>query len=230
MKITWLGHSGFRIEIAGEVLLLDPWLRGNPSFDEKHFDAATKGATAILVSHGHGDHIGAAPEIGRNTGAKLYGTYDLMTWLERTEKVDVVGFNKGGTVRIGDVAVTLVGALHSSSATVDGAPVYMGTEGGFVIAGEGRTIYFTGDTDVMADMGLIAELHAPDIGILCMGGHFTMDQKRAAYACNKFFKFRDVIPCHYKTFPLLARNADELAAAIAPVPVHQIGVMGSVTL
>jgi len=126
--------------------------------------------------------------------------------------------------------VTLVGALHSSSATVDGAPVYMGTEGGFVIAGEGRTIYFTGDTDVMADMGLIADLHAPDIGILCMGGHFTMDQKRAAYACNKFFQFRDVIPCHYKTFPLLAQNADELAAAIAPVPVHQMPVMGSVTL
>lgn len=230
MKITWLGHSAFRIEIAGEVLLLDPWLRGNPVFDEKHFDAAIEGATAVLVSHGHGDHIGVAPEIGRKTGAKLYGVYELMNWLERTEKVDVVGFSKGGTVRIGDVAVTLVSASHSSSVTVDGAPVYMGTEGGFVIAGEGRTIYYTGDTDVTADMGVIADLHAPDIGILCMGGHYTMDQRRAAYACNRFFKFRDVIPCHYKTFPLLAQNADELAAAIAPTPVHQIDVMGSVTL
>jgi L-ascorbate metabolism protein UlaG (beta-lactamase superfamily) len=82
-----------------------------------------------------------------------------------------------------------------------------------MIAGEGRAIYFAGDTDVHADMGLFAELHRPDIGILPVGGRFTMDQKRAAYACRKFFDFKAVIPCHYKTSPLLAQNADELAAA-----------------
>lgn len=230
MKITWLGHSGFRIEIAGQVLLVDPWLRGNPVFDEARFDEVVAGATAILVSHGHGDHVGAAPEIARATGAPICGVYDLVTWLEGEHGVSVIGFNKGGTIALGGVAVTMVSAVHSSSAMIDGRPVYAGTEAGFIIAGEGRTIYFSGDTDVHSDMALFQELHAPDIGILCMGGHYTMDQRRAAFACRRFFAFRDVIPCHYRTFPALAQNADELAQALAPTPVHQLAVMGSVTL
>ena len=208
MKITWLGHSGFRIEAAGEVLLIDPWLRGNPSFDEARFDEAVAGATHILVSHAHGDHASGAAEIARATGAKVVGIYDWATWLAETEKVDVIGFNKGGTVKLGDVAVTMVNAAHSSSASIEGRPVYMGHESGYMIAAEGHVIYFMGDTDVMADMGVFAELHDPDIGIVPIGGHFTMDPPRAAFACRKFFKFRTIIPCHYKTFPLLAQSAE----------------------
>ena len=208
MKITWLGHSGFRIEAAGEVLLIDPWLRGNPSFDEARFDEAVAGATHVLVSHAHGDHASGAAEIARATGAKVVGIYDWATWLAETEKVDVIGFNKGGTVKLGDVAVTMVNAAHSSSASIEGRPVYMGHESGYMIAAEGHVIYFMGDTDVMADMGVFAELHDPDIGIVPIGGHFTMDPPRAAFACRKFFKFRTIIPCHYKTFPLLAQSAE----------------------
>lgn len=225
MKITWLGHSGFRIEIGDQVLLVDPWLRGNPSFDEAGFDGAVAGATHVLVSHGHGDHSSGAVEISRATGAPVVGIYDLMTHMAATDGVETVGFNKGGTVMLGDVAVTMVSAVHSSSLSGDGGPVYAGAEAGFMIAGEGKTIYFSGDTDVHADMQIFQDLHKPDIGILCMGGHFTMDQARAAYACKKFFDFEAVIPCHYKTFPLLAQSADELAAAIAPTPVHQLAVM-----
>ena len=208
MKITWLGHSGFRIEAAGEVLLIDPWLRGNPSFDEARFDEAVAGATHILVSHAHGDHASGAAEIARATGAKVVGIYDWATWLAETEKVDVIGFNKGGTVKLGDVAVTMVNAAHSSSASIEGRPVYMGHESGYMIAAEGHVIYFMGDTDVMADMGVFAELHNPDIGIVPIGGHFTMDPPRAAFACRKFFRFKTIIPCHYKTFPLLAQSAE----------------------
>ncbi|MFN3613697.1 MAG: metal-dependent hydrolase [Rubrimonas sp.] len=225
MKITWLGHSGFRIEIAGQTLLIDPWLRGNPSFDEARFDEAVKGATAVLLSHGHFDHASNAAEICKATGAKVYGVYDMVGWLSEKEGIEGVGFNMGGTVAIGDAAVTLVRAVHSSSMTVDGRPCYMGSEAGFMIAGEGRTVYFAGDTDIHADMGLFQELHRPDIGILPVGGHFTMDQRRAALACRKFFDFKAVIPCHYKTFPLLAQDAGDLAAAIAPVPVHELTVM-----
>ncbi len=225
MHITWLGHSGFRIEIGGEVLLVDPWLRGNPGFDEARFDEAIAGATAVLVSHGHGDHVGNAPEIARATGAKVYGVYDLISWLSARDGFEGVGFNKGGTVRIGDVAVTMVSATHSSSVSVDGAPVYAGTEAGLVIAGEDETIYFSGDTDVHSDMALIQELHAPTIGILPIGGHFTMDASRAAFACRKFFSFRAVIPCHYKTFPLLAQSADDFARAVSPLKVIAPEVM-----
>ena len=230
MLITWLGHCGFRIEIAGETLLIDPWLRGNPSFDESRFDEAVDGATAVLVSHGHGDHSANAAEVARKAGCTLYGIYDWITWVAEKDGVEGVGFNKGGTVAIGDVKVTMVNAEHSSSVTVDGAPVYSGAEAGFMISGEGETIYFAGDTDVMADMGIFQELHHPTIGILPIGGHFTMDIDRAAFACKKFFSFKSVIPCHYKTFPLLAQSAAPLAEAIAPTPVRELSVMAPISL
>ena len=211
MKITWLGHSGFRIEIADQVLLVDPWFTGNPVFDAADRDAAIAGTTAILVSHGHGDHATDAPQIAKDTGAKIYGIYDFMQWMGPRDGVECVGFNKGGTVAIGDVKVTMVNATHSSSAMVDGKPVYTGAEAGFMIAGEGETIYFAGDTDVMADMALFAEMHKPTIGILPIGGHFTMDPERAAFAARKFFDFKALIPCHYKTLPLLAQDAEAFA-------------------
>lgn len=230
MKITWLGHSGFRIEIAGQVLLIDPWFTGNPVFDAANRPAAIAGATAVLVTHGHGDHATDAPGIARETGAKVIGIYDFMGWMAERDGVEVIGMNKGGTVKVGDVAVTMVNAEHSSATTVDGKPVYTGAEAGFMIAGEGQVIYFAGDTDVMADMGVFADLHKPTVGILPIGGHFTMDAERAAYACNKFFDFKAVIPCHYKTFPLLAQSAEPFAQAIAPTPVHALEVMGSVEM
>lgn len=211
MKLTWLGHSGFRMEIAGETLLVDPWLRGNPMFDESRFEEAIEGAGWILVSHGHGDHAGDAAEIAKQTGAKIVGIYDFMQWMEGEHGVETVGFNKGGTVALGEVKVTMVQATHSSSFP---GLNYAGTESGFMIAGEGRTIYFSGDTDVMADMQVFQALHAPEIGILCAGGHFTMDMKRAAYAAKTFFDFETVIPCHYRTFPLLEQDAEALRAEL----------------
>jgi len=229
MKITWLGHSGFRIEIAGRVLLVDPWLRGNPVFDEANFDAAINGATHLLLTHGHGDHAGNAGEIAKATGAPVVAVYDLATWLAATEGVEAIGFNKGGTVDLGGVKVTLVHAVHSNSSAGPNGPLATGSECGFMIAGEGKTIYMMGDTDVHSDMALFQELHQPQIGIVPIGGHFTMDAKRAAFACKKFFKFTDVIPCHYKTFvPPLAPSADEFAALMAPTKVHAPEVMGSV--
>jgi len=94
--------------------------------------------------------------------------------------------------------------------------VYLGTECGFMIEHAGRTIYFSGDTDVMADMAVFQDLHTPEIGILCAGGHYTMDMKRAAYAARKFFNFRTIIPCHYRTFAALEQTADALRAGLPP--------------
>ena len=212
MRITWLGHSGFRIEIAGETLLVDPWLRGNPMFDEARFEEAIAGAGWVLISHGHFDHASNAVEIAKAAGAKLVGIYDFIGWLEGENGLEgSVGFNKGGTVALGEVKVTMVQATHSSSFP---GLNYAGTEAGFMIEGEGRTIYFSGDTDVMADMQVFQALHRPQIGILCAGGHFTMDMTRAAYAAKTFFDFETVIPCHYRTFPLLAQDASALKAEL----------------
>jgi L-ascorbate metabolism protein UlaG (beta-lactamase superfamily) len=225
MKIIWLGHSGFRIEIAGEVLLVDPWLTGNPMFPEGRRTDAINGATAVLVTHGHGDHSSDAVKIARDLGVPVAGIYDLMSHWETTEGIQTVGFNKGGTVAFGEVSVSMVNAAHSSSVGTDHGPMYVGAEAGFMIRGEGHTIYITGDTDIMADMQWMGEYYAPDIGILCAGGHFTMDMKAAAWAAKTYFDFKIVIPCHYRTFPLLAQDADALKAGLPGVDVLEPQVL-----
>ncbi|KPQ17094.1 MAG: putative Zn-dependent hydrolases of the beta-lactamase fold [Rhodobacteraceae bacterium HLUCCO18] len=220
MKYTWLGHASIRLEIAGQVLLIDPWIDGNPMFPNERREEVLAGATAILVTHGHFDHVSGVPELARELGIPVYGIADLMGWWGASERgVETVGFNKGGTVGIGDVAVTMVSASHSSSLMIDDGPVYTGAEAGYMIAGEGRCVYVSGDTDVMADMSVLQDLHAPEIGILCAGGHFTMDMKRAAYAASRLFRFQTVIPVHYRTFPLLEQSADALKAALPGVRV-----------
>jgi L-ascorbate metabolism protein UlaG (beta-lactamase superfamily) len=221
MKLTWLGHSGFRIEIADQVLLVDPWLKGNPMFPEDRAAEAVAGATRILLSHGHGDHANDAPEIAKSHGIPLAGIPELMGAITESHGVEAIDFNKGGTIRLGEVAVTMVGASHSSS--FGGG--YAGGEAGYMIAGEGRTIYFSGDTDVMADMAVFHELHRPDVGILAAGGHYTMDMARAAFAARRFFAFETVIPCHYRTFPLLEQSAAKLAEGLPGVRVIEPEVL-----
>ncbi len=232
MKIIWLGHSGFRIEIEDTVLLIDPWLSGNPMFDESRRGEAIAGATHILVSHGHADHSSDAVAVAAELGIPVVGIYDLISWWQEKHGVEGVGFNKGGTVALGAVRVTMVNACHSSSVTgpepgPDG-PVYTGAEAGFMIAGEGHVIYFSGDTDIMADMAWMGELHAPDIGILCAGGHFTMDMRRAGFAAKKYFDFETVIPCHYRTFPILEQSGEALAAALPGVNVVEPEVLEAI--
>ena len=229
MKITWLGHSSFRIEIADQVLLIDPWLEGNPMFPPERRKEAITGATHILVSHGHGDHSSGAVGLAKELNIPAVGIYDLMSWWGEKEGITTIGFNKGGTVALGDVKVTMVNAVHSSSVAGEDGPAYAGAEAGFMIEGEGHVIYFSGDTDVMADMAMFEDLHHPDIGILCAGGHFTMDMKRAAYAARTFFNFKTVIPCHYRTFPLLAQNADELVGGLPGVSVQEPEVLVAMT-
>jgi L-ascorbate metabolism protein UlaG (beta-lactamase superfamily) len=119
----------------------------------------------------------------------------------------------------------MVNAVHSSSFGSEDGPRVVGTECGYMISGEGHTIYVSGDTDVMSDMQIFNDLHAPDVGILCAGGHFTMDMRRAAYAAKTFFNFKTVIPCHYKTFPILEQSAAELARALPGVDVIEPEIM-----
>jgi len=224
MKLTWLGHSSFRLEIENAVLLVDPWLTGNPMMPTDQHAAATAGATHILLTHAHGDHTGDTVAIAKAQDIPVVGIYDLTTMLEK-EGIATTGFNKGGTVDLGGAAVTMVNACHSS--TLNGAAA--GSEAGYMIAGEGHTIYVSGDTDIMADMDWMGDYHKPDIGILCAGGHFTMDMKRAAYAAKRYFNFKTVIPCHYRTFGLLEQSAAELASGLPGVNVIEPQVMQPIT-
>ena len=231
MKLIWLGHGSFRLEIADKVILLDPFLTGNPMFPEDRRAEAIAGATHIFVTHGHGDHLNDVGPVAKELGIPVFGMVELMKWVADQHGVETTGFNKGGTVDIGEVKITMVHATHSSATeTEDGVPVYLGSESGFMIEGEGRTIYFSGDTDVMADMKVFNDLHKPDIGILCAGGHFTMDMSRAAYAAKTFFDFKTVVPMHYRTFPLLEQNADLLKAELPGVDVIEPQVLEAIEL
>lgn len=225
MKITWLGHSGFRIEIGDAVLLVDPWLTGNPMFPEEKRDAAVQGATHVLLTHAHFDHAPDAVEICRALNIPCVGIYDLMSWWEQKYEIATVGFNKGGTVDLNGAKVTMVHAVHSSSLAGANGPIYAGGEAGFIIEGEGHAIYVSGDTDIMADMEWMGDLHKPDIGILCAGGHFTMDMERAGYAAKRYFDFSTVIPCHYRTFPILEQSAETLIEALPGVDVVEPEVL-----
>lgn len=225
MKITWLGHSGFRIEIEKAVLLVDPWLVGNPMFPEVRHDEAVEGATHILLTHGHGDHASNAVAIAKERRIPIACIHELSVLLG-AEGAETTGFGKGGTLDLNGAKVTMVPACHSSSIDFrGGGPVYAGGEAGFMIAGEGHTIYVSGDTTIMADMAWMGEYHAPDIGILCAGGHYTMDMRAAAWAARKFFNFRTVIPCHYRTFPILEQSAARLKEGLPGVRVVEPEVL-----
>lgn len=217
MNIIWLGHGSFRIEIEDQVILIDPWLNANPSLDAPHHEAAIKGATHILVTHGHYDHIADVPEVSERTGAPVSGIVELTKHLVTLGTTIGAGFNMGGTIALGDkVTASMVPASHSSSTDIDGATRYMGPECGFILRGEGRCIYISGDTGLMADMAWIGDYYKPDIGILSAGGHYTMDMDMAAYAARTYFSFKVVIPCHYRSFPALAQSAEPLINGVLP--------------
>ncbi len=223
MKITWLGHASFRMEVADAVLLIDPWLAANPSFPNDRRADALAGATHILLTHGHFDHASEVTDIAQETGASVVGIPELCAAFESHGTVE---FNKGGTVDLNGAKVSMVQATHSSSL----GSAYAGTEAGYMIKGDGHTVYVSGDTDVMADMGWMAEFYQPDIGILCCGGHYTMGMEGAAFAAKKFFDFKTIIPCHYKTFPLLAQSAQPLVDALPDVNVLTPEVMDVVDI
>lgn len=230
MKIIWLGHGSFRFEIGDQVLLLDPWLTGNPMLPEDQHAAAVEGADHILLTHAHFDHVVDVVSLCKKLGVPAVGQYDLMGHWSETGGIETVGFNKGGTVDLGGVQVSMVPASHSSTFATPEGPRTGGSEVGFMIGAEGRTIYASGDTAIMADMEWMADYYKPDIGILSAGGHFTMDMKGTAYAAQKYFNFKTLIPCHYKTFPLLEQSADALKAALPDVNVIEPEVMSAIEL
>ena len=230
MQIVWLGHGSFRIEIEDQVLLVDPWLTGNPVLPEDQHEAAVNGGTHLLLTHAHFDHIADMQPLSKKLGIPVVGQYDLLKHWGENLGFETIGFNKGGTVMAGNVAISMVPASHSSSISTENGPNVVGSEVGYMIAGEGHVIYVSGDTAVMADMDWMGDYYKPDIGILSAGGHFTMDMKGATYAARRYFNFKTVIPCHYKTFPLLEQSAEVLIAGLPGVNVIEPEVMKPIVL
>jgi len=230
MKLTWYGHSAFLVEAGANRILIDPFLTGNPSWG-KGWEEVAEGVTHILITHGHNDHIGDALAIHKKTGAMLVTTFEVYEYLvgKGADECKVNPGNHGGTVDCGGFTTTFVNAIHSSSYSREGGEnVFLGNPAGLVLHfPDDKTLYHMGDTDIFGDMALINELHQPKIGIVPIGDRFTMGGAVAALACQRFFDFETVIPCHYGSFPIIDQTADKfvegMKGAKAQVKVARVG-------
>ncbi len=223
--LTWLGHASFRLDTdGGSRLYIDPFLSG-PTCPES--EKVPDRADAIALTHGHGDHSADAVALQQRLGSTVVGIVELAAWLSAQGVPDdkVIGFNKGGTVEVAGVRITMTHAFHSSSAP-DGT--YAGEPAGFIVGADGATVYFAGDTNVFGDMALIAELYAPTVAVLPIGDHYTMGPREAAKALELLGNPR-CVPCHWGTFPILTGTPDALAA-LTPAVVERLAPGDSITL
>lgn len=215
--ITWYGHAC--VEIAtpgGRTVLIDPWF-GNPLSPRP--PEAVDRCDVLLVTHGHDDHLGNALQIASRTRPVWPAIHELELWLRRNYAgADrVIGMNKGGTVDAAGLRVSMTGADHSAGSWNAGGEttVYLGEPAGFVVEMEnGTRVYHAGDTAVFGDMRYIGELFRPEVALLPIGGHYTMDPTAAAIA-TELLGVRQVMPIHYGTFPALAGTPDQLRTALA---------------
>ena len=169
MKITWHGHSAFSVEVSGAKILIDPFLNGNPAFKGDYADVI-KGATHIIITHAHADHLGDSVDIAAKTGAKIITNYDLCIYLQGQGATNTDPMNTGGTTDQGAFQVTLVKAEHSAALTDMGVMQPVGNANGVVLRfSDAPTLYHMGDTDIFSDMTLINALYAPKIGIVPIG-------------------------------------------------------------
>jgi len=204
MNITWFGHSAFRLDFDGRAVLIDPFFTGNPAFAGDPLEAAA-GVSHILLTHGHGDHVGDTVAIAEKTGAKVVANFELCMWLAAQGVGNIDPMNLGGTTAQDGFTVSLVRADHSSS----DQNIPLGNPGGVIVKAPGQpVVYHMGDTAIFGDMALIHELHQPDIAMVPIGDRFTMSPRAAALAVRRYFKLKAVIPCHYGSFPIIEATAD----------------------
>jgi L-ascorbate metabolism protein UlaG (beta-lactamase superfamily) len=210
MKATWFGHSAIRLEFGSSVVLVDPFFTNNPGFKSDAAKAAA-GVTHILITHGHGDHVGDALRLSSQTGAKVVTNFDLCMWLAAQGLKSFDPMNTGGTTDQGEFLVTLVRADHSAGMVEGNVKFPLGSANGLIvkpkIKGE-PAVWHCGDTDIFSDMKLIAQIHKPRAAFVPIGDRFTMGAATAAIAVKRLMPgVKTVVPVHYASFPLVAPDA-----------------------
>jgi len=226
MKVNWIGHSAVKIEDQGKIILIDPWITGNPVAkikveDIKKADVVfvshgpvakikvedIKKADVVFVSHGHGDHgFDDAVLICKNTGATFVSIFELANEAKGKGVEKVIG-GIGGTAKAADIEFVFTTATHSTT---------VGVAVGFVIKLPSFTIYHPGDTGLFMDMKLLGELYDIDLAFLPIGSLYTMGPLEAAKALE-LLSCQKVVPIHYKTFPVLVQDAEEFKKIAGPM-------------
>lgn len=222
-QITWMGHASFRLQTPdGRVVLIDPWISGPTCPDSlKTFSRID----LLLFTHGHWDHFADALTLIKQYNPKTVVIVETGNWLESKGVGNVIAMNKGGTVAIDGIEVTMVHALHSNSIVDEGRIIYAGEPAGFVVRLPGGfSLYHAGDTAIFGEMRLIGEIYRPELALLPIGDHFTMGPREAAHAV-RLLGVRHVIPMHYGTFPLLTGTPETFCRYVADVPGLEVHIL-----
>lgn len=210
IEITYYGHATFSIKsLNGKIILIDPWIQGNPSCPEEL--QRIDNVDIIAITHGHFDHISDVIPIAKEHKPTVVANWEICDWLGTKEIENCSPMNKGGSQTVEEIKFVMTHAQHSSGIKdEDGSMIYGGEPGGYVIEFEnGYKIYHAGDTNIFSDMKLITDIYNPELVMLPIGDLFTMSPLEASYAC-KFLNPKYVIPMHYGTFPVLTGTPEEL--------------------
>ncbi len=236
VSVQWFGQAAFKVVTpGGKVILIDPFITRNPKTPDDLKDLAAIGPVdLILVTHGHGDHVGDTFKLAEMTGALVAMNADMGSTYQTLGVMDpkkLIRFNKSGPIRpIGDsITITMTHAEHSSSVSskdpISGKTVVLpgGEPAGYILRLEnGFKIYHAGDTGVFGDMAFIGRYYRPDLALLPIGGHFTMGPQHAAYAVKELLRTPTVVPMHYGTFPPLKGTPEKFIEALGNTPTNVV--------
>lgn len=214
MKLTWLGHSAFHLEMGGKNILIDPFFTGNSTYPAGHEDRLER-VDYIALTHGHSDHLGDTARLAKKYGSTVLAQFEICQYLGSKGLDKFQPMNIGGSVRVDGVTVSMVHAQHSSALIENGVPVTMGDPAGLVFESSGApVVYHAGDTGLFSDMALIQRLYKPEVGLLPIGDRFTMGPEAAAIACNEFLDLKYIVPIHWGTFPLLTGDPQKFKSLV----------------
>jgi L-ascorbate metabolism protein UlaG (beta-lactamase superfamily) len=221
-KLTFLGHAAFLLETGGETIVVDPFLTGNPVAKATPDEIV---CNYVLLTHGHGDHVGDTVQIAKKNNATVIANYEIATWCG-TQGITAHPMHIGGSHDFSFGKVKLTIAHHGSGLQTDDGFLYMGNPAGALFYVENKVIYHAGDTGLFYDMKLIGEMNDIDVALLPIGDNFTMGIDDAVKAAQ-FLQPKKVVPMHYNTFDVINTDAHDFAKKVTDqggrVEILQVG-------